>query len=182
MRRDYARFLTAQGEPVAALEVLHAQVSERPADAAAWQLGGEIALGRAEFLEFALDWTGEAQRALPENAALLAQRAEALLFNGELEAALPLWRQVQGERSPGPLAAAVLCAVLTGDRQVRIGGGEEAAVSREFVQWFRRLVARGAEGLVRRLQQQLGELGQVLPGAAGVLGGVLAQVEQPVAA
>ena len=182
VRRDYARFLVAQGEPVAALEVLHAQVSERPADAAAWQLGGEIALGRAEFLEFALDWTGEAQRALPENAALLAQRAEALLFNGELEAALPLWRQVQGERSPGPLAAAVLCAVLTGDRQVRIGGGEEAAVSREFVQWFRRLVARGAEGLVRRLQQQLGELGQVLPGAAGVLGGVLAQVEQPVAA
>ena len=50
------------------------------------------------------------------------------------------------------------------------------------MQWFRRLVERGAEGLVRRLQQHLRAVAEVLPGAAGVLDGVLAQVEQPVAA
>lgn len=37
------------------------------------------------------------------------------------------------------------------------------------------LVAQRAEALVRRLQLHLGALGEVLPGAAGVLGEVLAQ-------
>ena len=55
---------------------------------AAWRLGGEIALGQAELLEFARDWTGEAFRALPENPVLAAQRAEALLLNGDTAAAL----------------------------------------------------------------------------------------------
>ncbi len=181
VRLDYARFLVAQGEPVAALELLHAQVSERPTELAAWQLGGEIALGRPEFLEFALDWTGEALRALPDNATLVAQRAEALMFNGELEAALPLWRQLHGRREAGQLAALVFCEALTGDRQVRIEAGEEAGVSREFLNLFRRLVDRGAEALVRRLQPELGAVATALPTAARVLREVLADAGEPAA-
>ena len=174
-RWDFARFLADEGDFVEALNLLHALVSERPEDAAAWNLGGQIALRQPEFLEFALDWTGEALRALPANPALVAQRAEALMFNGELEAALPLWRQLQAQGQPANLAALVLCEVLTSDRQTRLGAGEEAAVSREFLGLFRRLVKRGAEALVRRLHAHLGALGEVLPGAAGVLGEVLAQ-------
>ena len=84
-------------------------------------------------------------------------------------------RQLQAQGQPAHLAALVLCEVLTSDRQTRLGAGEEAAVSREFLGLFRRLVKRGAEALVRRLHAHLGALGEVLPGAAGVLGEVLAQ-------
>lgn len=103
------------------------------------------------------------------------------MFNGELEAALPLWRQLHGRREAGQLAALVFCEALTGDRQVRIEAGEEAAVSREFLNLFRRLVDRGAEALVRRLQPELGAVATALPTAARVLREVLADAGEPAA-
>jgi tetratricopeptide (TPR) repeat protein len=80
-RMDFAIFLQSQNRTADALAQLRGLVTANPRQVTAWQLGAEIALGRAEFLEFARDWTAEAVQALPENPILAAQRAEALSKN-----------------------------------------------------------------------------------------------------
>src|SRR5262249_18452878 len=95
LRLDYARFLVEQTRSVEALKLLHELIDEQPEDVAPWRFGGEVALSRPDFREFALDWTSEAIRHFPEDALIIVQRAEALLLSQEIEPALPLWRKSQ---------------------------------------------------------------------------------------
>jgi GT2 family glycosyltransferase/Tfp pilus assembly protein PilF/HPt (histidine-containing phosphotransfer) domain-containing protein len=71
LKLDYAKFLGAQNRPVEALQQLNEVVQTDALNAKAWILGGETALSRPDFREFALDWTGEAIRLLPEDRAIV---------------------------------------------------------------------------------------------------------------
>ena len=116
LRLDYARFLVEQDRAVDGLHRLHEMVTENPLCAAAWRLGGKIALGRADFLEFACDWTSEAVKQLPEDNELVAQRAEALLLSQQTEQAIELWRTLWEREHQAPALAALLICELVGDR------------------------------------------------------------------
>jgi GT2 family glycosyltransferase/FMN phosphatase YigB (HAD superfamily)/predicted Zn-dependent protease len=176
LKLDYAKFLAGQNRQVEALQQLNELVAANAGNAAAWRLGGEIALGKPDFLEFARDWTGEAIRQLPEDGVIVAQRAEALLLSQQPAAALPLWaRAINGERPPRALAAQIICATAASQpvEQLR-DAREEAAVSRAFVDWYRRLVAAGARDTVVHLNSRVEVVRPILPLAAGVLDGVIA--------
>jgi GT2 family glycosyltransferase/glycosyltransferase involved in cell wall biosynthesis len=197
VKLDYAKFLAGQNRQVEALQQLNELVAANSRNAAAWRLGGEIALisacgvktsnpnapsddsipqARPEFLEFARDWTGEAIRQLPEDGVIIAQRAEALLLSQQTTEALPLWsRAVNGQRPPRALAAQIICATAASQPVEKLRDApEEAAVSRAFVDWYRRLVAAGAHDTVVHLNSRVEMLRPVLPLAAGVLDGVIA--------
>jgi glycosyltransferase involved in cell wall biosynthesis len=176
VKLDYAKFLAGQNRPVEALQQLNELVAADSRNAAVWRLGGEIALGRPEFLEFARDWTGEAIRQLPEDGVIVAQRAEALLLSQQTTEALPLWsRAINGQRPPRALAAQIICATAASQPMEKLRDApEEAAVSRAFVDWYRRLVTSGARETIVHLNSRVELLRPILPSAAGVLDGVLA--------
>ncbi len=107
---------------------------------------------------------------------IVAQRAEALLLSQQTTEALPLWsRAVNGQRPPRALAAQIICATAASQPVEKLRDApEEAAVSRAFVDWYRRLVAAGARDTVVHLNSRVEMLRPVLPLAAGVLDGVIA--------
>jgi glycosyltransferase involved in cell wall biosynthesis/tetratricopeptide (TPR) repeat protein len=179
VKPDYARFLAEQNRPVEAFQQLHETVSQDPHNAAAWRLGGEIALSRREFLEFACDWTGEAVRHLPEDPVLIDQRAEVLLLVGQLAGARQLWEKAcNGTRPPRALAAVILCAAA-GSEAVppTTGAAEETATSRAFLEWYQRLVSAGANDTIVRLNSRVDSFRDSLPTAARLLDSALAEAK-----
>ena len=183
LKTDYARLLAATNRPVEALKLLHEVVSADACHLPAWKLGGEIALSRAEFREFALDWTGEAVRMLPDEATLTSQRGEALLLNQQTAEALKAWLVAcQHERRARALAAAVLCSVIESQPLPRLANAaEESAVSRAFVDWYRKLVAADAAQTVAKINTCAEALRPTLPTAMKLLDAVLAEAhaEEP---
>ena len=181
LKLDYAGFLASQNRPVEAIQRLHELVTENAQHAAAWGLGARIALNRPDFLEFALDWTGEAVQQLPEDKALIAQRAEALLLNQNTAAAIEIWARLwNGERNPRFLAALILSEIVEGSTvHLPDDESESQAASRAFVDWYRKCAAMGARELLARLNGSTEELGRVLPEAARMIEAALAQVQRP---
>jgi glycosyltransferase involved in cell wall biosynthesis/predicted Zn-dependent protease len=177
---DYAKFLANRDRGVEALRQLHEIVAKNPQNAVVWRLGGEIALSRREYLEFAQDWTSEGIRHLPDDGLIVAQRAEALLLNQQTAAALPLWtRAVNGERPPRALAAQIICTTIAAQPQEKLQGvAEETAVSNAFVEWYRRLVKVGARDLIVGLNSRVEMLRPILPSAAGILDGVISATRE----
>jgi len=177
LQLDYARFLAEQNRPVDALKQLHDVVVQDAANSAAWQLGGQIALSRPEFLEFACDWTGEAIRNAAGDPQIPAQRAEALMLSGQTAAASDLWEQVY-HRAPQPaaLAALILCeTVESSTPHAPEDDAGEAATSRAFIGWYKKMLAAKANGTLLRLNEQTARLSRVLPGAARLLEAALAE-------
>ena len=183
IKLDYARFLAEHQRPVDALHRLHEMVAQDSTRAAAWRLGGEIALGRPEFLEFAHDWTGEAIRHLPEDPVITAQRAEALLLRQEIDSARPLWEKAcNGSRPPRALAAFILCSAAgAGKVPPTQSTAEEAATSQAFIEWYQRLISAGANQTVVRLNSRVDSFRDSLPTAARLLESALSIAEQPAA-
>jgi tetratricopeptide (TPR) repeat protein len=183
-RLDFARFLRNENRPVDALNQLHGAVAANARCQAAWRLGGEIALGSREFLEFALDWTAEALQALPENPVIAGQRAEALMLNGKAAEAAPLWEQIwRSEHEPRTLAALVLCEVAAGlAPHAPHGDSDELATSRAFVEWYQKLISIRAKALTGSINGHLEPLSQTLPSAAGMLRNALSEAAAPLGA
>ena len=180
--REYASAVTKLPDGATlndAVECLRRQVNAR--HAGAWRLGGEIALSKPEYLEFARDWTGEAIRQLPEDRVIVAQRAEALLLSQQTSTALPLWtRAVNGEHPPHAVAAQIICMIMSAQPMNKLQDSrEEPAVSRAFVAWYRRLVAMGARDTIMDLNLRVETLRPVLPSAAAILDGVIAATREP---
>ena len=71
---DWACFLSARGDPAAALGVLHELVQADPTNASAWQAGARITLSDPALREVARDWTTVACQQLPENRELARDR------------------------------------------------------------------------------------------------------------
>ena len=178
---DYAQFLLNQDRHVDALHQLHSLVEADSRHLAAWRLGGETALGRPEFLEFALDWTAEAFKALPENPVIAAQRAEALLLNRQPSGALPLWEKIwSSEHEPRTLAAVILCEVATDQPAHAPNVGEdERATSLAFVEWYQKLIAARAKPLLEEINARVDALSQTLPTAAEMLQAALTEAAAP---
>jgi len=174
---DYANFLSGQNRQIEALHQLNQVVEKNSGHVGAWRLGGEIALSRPDFLEFACDWTGEAIRYLPGDTVIIAQRAEALLLSRETAKAVPLWQQAcNGARPPKALAAWVLCAAVESQPAPEIRNAtEESNVSRAFIEWYQRLIAAGAGETVVRLNSRVDSLKKSLPSAARLLASALAE-------
>lgn len=166
VRMDLARTLFAQGRPIDALNHLHPLVSENPADADAWRLGGDVALSRPDFLEFALDWTGEAVKTVNADPNIAAQRGEALLRSGDAEAALPFWHLAAAHRGYSQLAALCFCSVAAGQPAPAIDTESEPAISREFLKLYQRLIPTPAGPLLLKVNANLPAVAAALPSAA----------------
>jgi len=179
---DFARFQAGRGQPLDALKQLNGLVAGNPGEASVWELGGQIALSRPEFLEFARDWTGEAVKHFPDHPGLLLQRAEALLLTQDTEGALPLWRRALSPNSSRQMAAVVLCELLTGGCRRHFPEAEEAPVSRELVRWYRQLIAAGAHSSIRRLHERMEQAREVAPGFVRVWEAATQQARQAMAA
>jgi predicted Zn-dependent protease len=182
-RLDYARFLRRQNRPVEALQQLHPLVAADPRNLAAWQLGAEIALTAADYLEFARDWTGEAFAALPENPVIAAQRAEALLLTADPAAAAPLWEKIwRSEPDPRSLAALILCEIAAGQpAHAPNSGPDELAASRALVEWYQKLLTLHVRPVVEKINGGLEPLARVLPTAAQMLRAALTEASAPAA-
>jgi GT2 family glycosyltransferase/serine/threonine protein kinase/tetratricopeptide (TPR) repeat protein len=168
LRFDFARYQLDIGQPVEALKLLNTLAAEDPKEARVWEFGGQIAMSRPDFLEFACDWTGTALQHFPEHPAFLAQRAEALFLTQNFAGAHALWGRVRSSHPARPLAALVLCEFLTGDCLRKIAPADEVLVSREAVKWYRQLIASGARPAVSKLGQRIEAIRRVLPGFAHV--------------
>ncbi len=180
VKLDYAKFLVAGNRAVDAFRKLHEVVAANSRNLAAWRVGGEIALGRPEFLEFAGNWTTEAMRYVAEDFIVNRQRAEVLLLNGETKTAAELWERLwNSERQPVILAALILCETLESqpkhapDKIV-----DEPNTSRAFIKWYQRLIAMRAYAVVKRINERLEPLSRTLPTAAGMLEKALAEPQK----
>jgi tetratricopeptide (TPR) repeat protein len=184
LKLDYVRFLLDQNRPVEALHRLHEIVANNTLNAAAWQLGGKVALSRPDFLEFARDWTTEAIRCLPHDAVVLEQRAQALLFNGDTAGARQLWEPAWNNgHAPEALAGLVLCDILAGAApQVPGNEIEGLEASRAFVALYQRGLAARAQRIVSGVNERITELRCALPTAAMMIEAALAEADQPAAA
>ncbi len=179
---DYARFLRDVNRPVDALKQLHGLVTANTGNVSAWCLGGEIALGSPDFLEFGRDWTGEAFKALPENPIIATQRAEVLMLNSDPFTAMPLWENIwSSEHEPRTLAALILCEIAAGRHaHAPNPGPDEQATSRAFVEWYQRLIAMRSKTLIEMVNGRLDRLALTLPSAAQMLQTALSEANTPV--
>jgi hypothetical protein len=123
---------------------------------------------KAEFREFACDWTSEAVKHFGQEPAIILQRAEALFLAGRPSHALPFWRDARLPRHPRSDAARVLCEILQEDCQFEISPATEPGLSQEALKWYRRLIAVGATGSVHQLHQKIESLRRTLPSFVSV--------------
>jgi hypothetical protein len=183
LKLDYAKFLVDQNRPVDALHLVHEIVAQDAHSVAAWRLGGEIALSRAEFLEVACDWTAEAMKQLPQDDQVAAQRAEALMLSQQTAAARVLWERLwKSGRQPRSLAALILCEIVADGLSSRSADYEPelGPTSRAVIEWYRRCLAVRAQGMLDRLNQQTEALRSILPAAVDMIDAALAEAgEQP---
>jgi glycosyltransferase involved in cell wall biosynthesis/radical SAM superfamily enzyme YgiQ (UPF0313 family)/Tfp pilus assembly protein PilF len=171
---DYARCLHEHGKTADALQLLNRCTTANAGVAAAWVAGGQIALSQPGLLEVATDWTQVAIAHHPDDVTLSAQRAEALMLSGQLEAALPCWIKAGDATGARAIAARILCEIVVGADVIAPPPATlSVAVSREFGRWYWQLVEFGAESAVVQLHAHVAELGQVLPDAAEVLRSVI---------
>ena len=183
-RVDFAKFLADQNRGVEALQQLHPVVETDPQALGAWKLGGQIALSKNEFLDFAQDWTAEAIQYFPGDITLQAQRAEALLLAGKTAEALPLWRAVREKDGlPRSIAALLICAVCEGEKtSVPGSAAEEEQISRVFIGWYQRLLGAGARTVATRLNSDFEKIATPLPTAGKILRAAFAEATQANAA
>lgn len=175
VRLDYARFQASRGQMVQAIQLLYELAAEKPDDLPVWVQGGQLALSRPEFLQVARNWTAEARRRAPHDAAILRQRAEALLLSGQADAAFPLWRELQPSGDPAAQAALIMCEIVSGKPPSIPRPESESAISREFLKWYRRLVAWKAQALLHQVNERIEALREPLPAAARTLAAAFTQ-------
>lgn len=176
VKLDYAKFLAGEDRPVESLQTLYELVGQNSNDLAAWKLGAQIALSRLDMVEFAMDWTGEAIKYLPECKDLLALRAEALLLSGDAAHALGLYQRASS-REASRQAGLIACQVIGGQRPACVSLKEEEAISQEFLKIYRRLLARNESNTVRAINEHLDLLDPVLPIVTDMLRAVLTEAD-----
>ena len=184
LRVAYAKFLVDQDRAVDALNRLHEAVTENAQCAAAWLLGAQIALSRADFLEVARDWTSEAVKHFPADAQILGQRAESLLLDQQTTEARELWRTLWDQQhQPRALAAILVCEIVEGRPITRSDAyeAELGPISRAFIDWYQRCLAMRAQPLITRLNERLDSLRPVLPAAAAMIESALVEAGQETA-
>jgi tetratricopeptide (TPR) repeat protein len=182
VRFDFAAFLFSRGLPLEALQQLHVLAAEKSDELPVWLLGGQIALSQPQFSEFACDWTGEAIKQFPQERTISLQRAEALLLGERAAEALPLWRDACASSNDAThRAARILCELVAGEPAAAVPSGDEPAVSREFLKWYRRLITTGKTQTVAVLNDRIDRVAEVLPTTGKILEAALAEAQSPTA-
>ena len=140
-----------------------------------------MTLSQPEFLQVALDWSSEAIDHLPDDLAIIAQRAEALTLSGQLCSARSLWERACTTTRPArTLAAWILCAVADAAAVPPTHTpAEEMAVSRSFIEWYRKLLSAGRRETLMCLNSRVDAFRASLPTAAGWLDSALAEAAAP---
>jgi GT2 family glycosyltransferase/FMN phosphatase YigB (HAD superfamily) len=178
LRLDWARYLAERNREIEALEELSKLILQSGQTPSVWQVGGQIALAKPNLLDFALEWTGEAVKHLPNDPVLAAQHAEALMLKGEMEAALPFWRLTGPAQEASHLAGLILCELCTDTLEPHALNGATSQVEQQFLRWYQRLVGAGATAPVLAIHERLPGLAPVLPGAVRALEMAMAEAEQ----
>ncbi|HEY5234454.1 MAG TPA: glycosyltransferase [Verrucomicrobiae bacterium] len=179
VKLDFVKFLAGQNRFVEALQKLHELVAANARNSAAWRTGGEIALSKPEFLEFARDWTAEAVRYAAEDFRVVAQRAEALMLGGDTAAAMEFWERVwNAEHQPRALAALILCQTVEMPTTAAPDDAMEPAASRAFIAWYQRLIAMRGQSVIGRINERTDKLSRALPTAAKMIEKALAETLQ----
>jgi glycosyltransferase involved in cell wall biosynthesis len=181
VRFDFAVFQFQQGRALESLTLLNEIVGNDRKDLHAWLLGGQVALSRPDYIGFAQDWTGEAIKEFPGELPIVAQRAEALTLNQQLELALPLWSQVETLKSARHAAALTLCQSLLGECYRNFAPPVEKLVSQEFLRWYRQLIQYKAGTVIQQINAKRENLRAVLPSAVETLNAALKQAEMAMA-
>jgi tetratricopeptide (TPR) repeat protein len=172
---DYARFLAGNHREVDALKQLHQLAMNDPSDATLWLLGGQVALSKPEFLEFACDWTGEAVKIFPAHTGIAEQQAQALLLSGRIDEAFPVWRQLAAGSNPSHRAALLICEARLNLRPQPAPPELAARLNQEFISWYRRLLASNAKKIVSVLNQRMDALRPVVPEAVRLIEAAMAE-------
>lgn len=174
-RLDFAMFLAQQGETIPALTLLNEIIGLNPGNIKAWEIGGHIALRAPETAEFAMDWTSEALKNVPDEAKLRRQRAEALLYGGQGGEAVGFWAEAAQNGEPATAAALIICQLLAGQPLAAVTPAQEMSVSQEFLRAYRKLVTFGAESSVIGIHNRIGLLRGVLPAATRLIEQVVSE-------
>ena len=174
-RVEFAAFQADEGQIIPALTLLHAGIEQNPKQAKVWEAGGALSLRQRDTLEFALDWSREALKHLPEHPTLQRQRAETLLLNGHVHEALPLWSEVSQSNDAASSSGLILCRLFAGESQSALPPDREVAVSQDLIRRYRQSVEMGLDGWVNALHQRVGTLRQTLPSAARLIDQVVAE-------
>jgi glycosyltransferase involved in cell wall biosynthesis/thioredoxin-like negative regulator of GroEL len=174
-RVEFAAFLAEVGQIIPALTLLHEGIQQNPKQAKVWEAGGALSLRQRDTLEFALDWSSEALKHLPDNPNLQRQRAETLLLNGHVHEALPLWSEVSRSNDAASSCGLILCRLFAGEPLSALPPDREVAVSQDLIRRYRQSVELGLDGWVNALHQRVGTLRQALPSAARLIDQVVAE-------
>lgn len=174
-RVEFAAFQAEEGQIIPALTLLHEGIQQNPQQAKVWEAGGALSLRQRDTLEFALDWSSEALKHLPEHPNLQRQRAETLLLNGHVHEALPLWSEVSRSNDAASSSGLILCRLFAGEPLSPLAPDREVAVSQEVIRRYRQSVELGLDGWVHALHQRVGTLRQTLPSAARLIDQVVAE-------
>jgi GT2 family glycosyltransferase/tetratricopeptide (TPR) repeat protein len=182
LRLDYARFLFEQKRAVDALQQLNEIVAHDTHNAMAWRLGGQIALSSPEYLEFGRDWTGEAMKHVPDDAFVIAQRAEVLMLSENTEGARALWEKLwNNTHKPQTLAALILCEAAEGSATHKPENNQdELAASRAFIEWYQKLFAAHAQKTLTRIIERMNAINDALPSGAKILAAAMAEANKEV--
>jgi glycosyltransferase involved in cell wall biosynthesis/Tfp pilus assembly protein PilF len=174
-RVEFATFAAEEGQVVPALTVLHAGVQHDPRQPRVWETGGRIALRQRDTLEFALDWTGEAVKNLPDVPVLRRLRAEALLLNGSAAEALPFWDGIASGQDAEADCGLLLCRLFAGQPVAGPSPDRERALSQDLIRRYRQAVELGLDDWVRTVHTRLDGLEPALPTAARLIRQVVAE-------
>ncbi len=177
---DYALFLHGQKRSVEALQSLNGAVANGVNDERLWHLGGFVVNSQAEFLEFGLEWTGEAVRFFPDHPGIRGFRAETLFKAGRIAEALPFFRGAADAEGPATRAAIILCEVVLDQPLTDVPSEQEAKISAEFIGWYRRLLATNAKPTVLTVNSRVDLLRRMLPTAATLLAQALTEAQTDV--
>jgi hypothetical protein len=109
----------------------------------------------------------------PGNPDLIAARGETLLLTQQFADALPCWQQL--DNAPRSLSARLLCELMQGEPSIDGPPAHEVETSREFLNWYRRLIQFRAGAGVQAIGERLELLGIVLPSAGRTLRQILDQ-------
>lgn len=168
-RLDFSTFLAQRDETVPALTLLNEIIGLNPLNVKAWEIGGHVALRAPETAEFAMDWTGEAVKNLPDEPVLRRQRGEALLYGGQGAQAVCFWNEAARSGEPATIASLIVCQLLAGQPLIAITQEQELAVSQEFLRAYRKLVNYNVESSVIGIHERIHLLKGVLPSATRLI-------------
>jgi hypothetical protein len=114
----------------------------------------------------------ETNERLAEDMKIVAEHAEALMLSGDIAGARELWERIcKTKFQPSALAALILCELVESTFLHKPGRGyaRELATSREFIAWYKKLIAAKAQPAIERVNERTEKLSRALPSAAGVL-------------